>query len=66
LPAIESILISMIEPILNPIWVFLVVGERPGPLAILGGVIVIAAVTVRALVASGAINWQRRSARQAA
>jgi len=66
LPAIESILLSMIEPILNPIWVFLVVGERPGPMAIVGGVIVIAAVTVRALIASGAINLQWRSARQGA
>lgn len=56
LPAIESILISMIEPILNPIWVFLILGERPGPLAIVGGIIVIAAVTVRSLIASGAVQ----------
>lgn len=63
LPAIESMLISMIEPILNPIWVFLVVGERPGALAIVGGVIVIVAVTMRSLIASGAINLQWRAAR---
>ncbi len=54
----------MIEPILNPIWVFLIVGEAPGPMAILGGVIVIAAVTVRSLIASGAVNLQWRAARQ--
>lgn len=64
LPAIESILISMIEPILNPIWVFLVIGEKPSPLAIAGGAIVIAAVTVRALIASGSINLSRSRALQ--
>jgi drug/metabolite transporter (DMT)-like permease len=52
LEAIEAILIQTLEPILNPIWVFLVVGERPGPLALLGGALVILAVALRALVAS--------------
>jgi drug/metabolite transporter (DMT)-like permease len=37
----------VIEPILNPIWVLLALGERPGPLSLLGGVIVLAAVTAR-------------------
>jgi drug/metabolite transporter (DMT)-like permease len=53
LEAVETILISTLEPILNPIWVFMVVGERPGPMAMLGGLIVVGAVTVRALIASG-------------
>jgi drug/metabolite transporter (DMT)-like permease len=38
-------LLAMLEPIANPIWVFLVVGEVPGPLALVGGLIVLAAVT---------------------
>ena len=38
-------LLAMLEPIANPIWVFLVVGELPGPLALIGGLIVLAAVT---------------------
>jgi len=29
--ALDSILIPIIEPILNPLWVFLLIGERPGP-----------------------------------
>ncbi len=53
LDALETILIATLEPILNPIWVFLVVGERPGPAALAGGLIVIGAVTVRALIAGG-------------
>jgi len=39
-------LIGMIEPLLNPVWVFLVVGERPGFFAFIGGIIVLGAVTL--------------------
>ncbi len=49
LSAIETILISCLEPILNPILVFAVIGETPGPMALLGGVIVMAAVLMRGL-----------------
>jgi DME family drug/metabolite transporter len=48
-PAAEASLISMLEPILNPVWVLIGTGERPGPWAIAGGAIVIAAVVVRTL-----------------
>jgi len=47
--ALEAVLIPVIEPILNPIWVMLVIGERPSPLALLGGTIVLGAVTWRAV-----------------
>ena len=47
--ALEAVLIPVIEPILNPIWVMLVIGEKPSPLALLGGVIVVGAVTWRAV-----------------
>lgn len=48
--ALEAVLIPVIEPILNPIWVMLVIGERPSPLALVGGSIVLSAVTWRAMV----------------
>ena len=47
--ALEAVLIPVIEPILNPVWVLLALGERPGPLPILGGAIVLTAATLRAL-----------------
>jgi drug/metabolite transporter (DMT)-like permease len=47
--AVEASLILTLEPILNPIWVFLVVGETPGPLSLVGGALVVGAVVVRAL-----------------
>lgn len=49
--AIEAVLIPVIEPILNPLWVFLVVGEAPGTLALAGGAVVLAAVTFRCVAA---------------
>lgn len=45
--AIEGALIPMLEPLLNPVWVMLFHGERPSFLSIVGGVVVIAAVTGR-------------------
>ncbi|MBK8507455.1 MAG: DMT family transporter [Candidatus Competibacteraceae bacterium] len=47
--AVEGILIPMIEPVLNPVWVFLLLGEAPGPLALLGGTIILGAVIFRAM-----------------
>jgi drug/metabolite transporter (DMT)-like permease len=49
LAAIEAVITQTIEPIFNPVWVFLVVGERPGPWALLGGVIVLFSVTLHAI-----------------
>lgn len=49
--ALEAILIPGIEPILNPIWVFLMLGEAPGKWALVGGFVVLVSVTVRSLIA---------------
>ena len=45
--ALEATLITLLEPILNPLWVMLVVGERPGRWAIFGAALVTAAVLLR-------------------
>ena len=44
----EAVLIPVFEPILNPIWVMIFFGEKPGSLALLGGLIVVGAITLRA------------------
>lgn len=46
--ALEAVLIPVLEPILNPIWVLLAVGERLSVYTVLGGAIVLTAVTLRA------------------
>jgi drug/metabolite transporter (DMT)-like permease len=48
-PATRAALVSMVEPIANPIWVLLVLGERPAPLALLGGAVVLGAIAWRTL-----------------
>jgi len=48
-PAAEASLISMLEPVCNPLWVLLGTGERPGPWSIAGGAIVLGAVALRTL-----------------
>ena len=48
LKAIEAIITQTIEPVFNPIWVFLAVGETPGPWALLGGMVVLSSVTLHA------------------
>ncbi len=46
IPALESVLIGTLEPILSPLWVFLLIGEKPGPLALVGaGVVLVGVVT---------------------
>lgn len=47
--ATAAFLTGMLEPIANPIWVFLVLGERPSPFAIAGGAIVLGAIAWRTL-----------------
>jgi len=47
--ALEAVLIPVIEPILNPVWVLIALGEKPGALALIGGAIVLSAVTLRAI-----------------
>jgi drug/metabolite transporter (DMT)-like permease len=44
--ALEGILVPVIEPVLNPVWVILVVGETPGRWSLLGGLIVITSVLI--------------------
>ena len=44
-PALACCLLSAAEPLLNPIWVMIFDGEKPGFFALIGGIIVITAIT---------------------
>ena len=48
-PALEANLISTLEPVLNPVWVFLFLGEEPGRFALIGGLIVLAGVALNTI-----------------
>lgn len=47
-PALEATLLLLLEPVLNPIWSWLVHGERPGPWSLVGGAIILVATFARA------------------
>ncbi|MBC7875671.1 MAG: DMT family transporter [Anaerolineales bacterium] len=44
IPALEANLIGTLEPVLNPIWVFLFYGEKMGKFALFGGLVVLGGV----------------------
>jgi drug/metabolite transporter (DMT)-like permease len=49
-PAVEASLVMLVEPALNPIWVWLIHGEAPGVIALLGGGLILGASVMRAVV----------------
>jgi drug/metabolite transporter (DMT)-like permease len=48
--SLDAGIIGYAEPVLNPLWVFLVLGEKPSQWALLGGAIIIVAVIVHMFV----------------
>ena len=44
--SLDAGIVGYIEPVLNPVWVFLVIGERPSKWAMIGGAIIVGAVVV--------------------
>lgn len=47
LSALETVLIPIIDPTMNPVWVFLFLGEAPGAMSVAGACVVLVSVTVR-------------------
>lgn len=58
-PALEASMLLLIEPVLSPVWAWVVHGERPGAGALAGGALILAATALHALL-------QRRAAPGAA
>ena len=52
-PAVEASMLLLLEPALNPVWAWLVHGEEPGTLPLLGGAVILAAILVRARQGAG-------------
>ena len=47
IPALEASMILLLEPVLNPVWAWVVQGETPGAWALLGGAIILGATTFK-------------------
>ena len=54
-PGLEAATLLLIEPVFNPIWTWMVHGERPGALALIGGALIVMA-------AFAGTAWQVRHA----
>lgn len=52
--SLDASIVGYVEPVLNPIWVFLLLGERPSNWAIVGGAIIITSVLAHMLVSAKA------------
>src|SRR5216684_135026 len=57
LRSLDASIVGYIEPVLNPVWVFLFIGERPAGWAIIGGAIIIASVMAHILIEAKAKGW---------
>jgi len=58
LRAVDAVLIGELEPVLNPLWVYLATGEIPGPLSMAGGIIIITGVLISGDIST--LNTRRR------
>jgi drug/metabolite transporter, DME family len=47
IPGVEASLLALVEPLLNPVWVALFIGETPTPETIAGGALIVAALAGR-------------------
>ena len=45
-PLLTCTLLGVLEPLLNPLWVYLFAGENPGVWSLIGGLIVVTAITL--------------------
>lgn len=59
--AVEASIISMTEPVLNPVWVYFGYGEVPSVYAIIGGGIIITSIIVRTIISGAEIYGKKFS-----
>lgn len=60
-PALSSVIITMIEPMMNPVWVALFAGEVPSASSVFGGLVILACIVAHvALKRAAAVRKMRR------
>jgi DME family drug/metabolite transporter len=52
LPALEISLLLLLEPVLNPVWTWILRGESPGGWTMLGGSVIVGATAVKVVIAA--------------
>ena len=63
-PALSSVIITMIEPMMNPVWVALFAGEIPSASSVFGGLVILACIVAHvALKRAAAVRKMRNANR---
>jgi drug/metabolite transporter, DME family len=52
---LDASIIGFLEPILNPVWVYLMIGEKPSNWALLGGFVIILAIALHTKISSNQV-----------
>jgi drug/metabolite transporter (DMT)-like permease len=60
--ALDAVLICTVEPVLNPLWVLLFLGERPQAWAVVGATLVLMAATARGVLTAKRLSQSTRTA----
>ena len=61
IPALSSVIITMIEPMMNPVWVALFAGEVPSASSVFGGLVILACIVAHvALKRAAAVRKMRK------
>jgi len=60
--AVQAMLISVVEPIFNPVWVLLMTGEKPSVNALIGGAIIVVAITTASVITARQTSTAENSA----
>ena len=61
IPALLAMLTQVVEPILNPVWVLAITGEKPSPAVLPGGAIIITAVLASSFIGMRREDQKRKS-----
>ena len=61
-PALSSVIITMIEPMMNPVWVALFAGEIPSASSIFGGLVILACIVAHVALKHAAAVRKMRNA----
>lgn len=61
--AFEASLLLLVEPVLNPVWTWLVHGEQPGRWALVGGAVIVGATVAKTVIDLRRARQARRSSR---
>ena len=61
--AVQAMIIAILEPVLNPLWVLLIIGERPSRAALTGGTIIVLAIVTSSIIRKQRENQARKGPR---